>query len=234
MPPAQARARPSSTATDPIPMRGRTSGWVPRLERRGRCPTRRVRPRGRSPTRQRRRRGGILPLRVPTKRRRGAAAGQPDAAEAGAEVAVAAANHPPWARRDGHVAGQPPPKNPQECAVLLAVTEPVTPKAPGGVGASPGVVRIAEAVEAQAVEIRRDRRGWRRRRTRSLPLAGDNLLPRTPAVIPHRTVLHHWHRGNDNDRSLLLPIMMSKSNLDPERIRVSIINFLIYLLFQPN
>jgi hypothetical protein len=62
-------------------------------------------------------------------------------------------------------------------------------------------VRIAEAVEAQAVEIRRDRRGWRRRRTRSLPLAGDNLLPRTLAVIPHRPVLHHRHRGNDNDRT---------------------------------
>jgi hypothetical protein len=102
--------------------------------------------------------------------------------------AVAAANPPPpppRARRDGHVAGQPPPKNPRERAVLLAVTEPVTPKAPGGVGASRGEVRIAEAVKAQAVEIHRDQRGWRRRRTRSLPLAGDNLLPRTLAVILH-------------------------------------------------
>jgi hypothetical protein len=49
-PPAQARARPSSTATDTIPTR-RTSSWVPRLERRGRGSTRRVRRRGRSPTR---------------------------------------------------------------------------------------------------------------------------------------------------------------------------------------
>jgi hypothetical protein len=46
----------------------------------------------------------------------------------------------PRSRRDGHVAGQPPLKNPRERAVLLAVTEPVAPKAPGGVGASRGEV----------------------------------------------------------------------------------------------
>jgi hypothetical protein len=34
-----------------------------------------------------------------------------------------------------------------------------------------------------------------------LPLAGDNLLPRTLVVIRHRPVLNHKHRGNDNNRT---------------------------------
>jgi hypothetical protein len=35
-------------------------------------------------------------------------------------------------------------------------------------------------------------------------------------------------------RALVLPIMMSKLNLDPEWIWISILNFLIYLLFWPD